>query len=142
MDTPIKMEQDGATYQAHHLVTISPFPLMGGTSALQITLGLSLWMHNFEGGLKILLLSLVILIYTMILWFRDIIREGTFEGVHTNAVQEGLRLGMILFITSEVYFFLHFFGHTFQLLWHQLLKLVVFFLQKEYMYLMPLKYHY
>jgi len=82
---------------------------MGGTSALQITLGLSLWMHNFGGGLKILLLSLGILIYTMILWFRDIIREGTFEGAHTNAVQEGLRLGMILFITSEVYFFFTFF---------------------------------
>ena len=49
------------------------------------------------------------MLFSMGLWFRDIVREGTFEGAHTHQVQEGLRLGMILFITSEVMFFFSFF---------------------------------
>jgi len=39
-------------------------------------------------------------------WCRDIIREGTFEGHHTKAVQRGLRIGVCLFIVSEAMFFL------------------------------------
>jgi heme/copper-type cytochrome/quinol oxidase subunit 3 len=42
-------------------------------------------------------------------WWRDIIREATFEDTHYNS-SKGLRLGMILFIVSEVMFFFAFFG--------------------------------
>jgi len=42
-------------------------------------------------------------------WWRDIIREGTFEGQHTFVVQKGLRMGMLLFIVSEIMFFFAFF---------------------------------
>ena len=42
----------------------------------------------------------------MYVWWRDIIREGTVEGQHTAIVQEGLRMGMLLFIVSEIMFFL------------------------------------
>jgi heme/copper-type cytochrome/quinol oxidase subunit 3 len=42
-------------------------------------------------------------------WFRDINREAVFEGMHTSLVQQGLRLGMILFILSEFLFFIGFF---------------------------------
>ena len=42
-------------------------------------------------------------------WWRDVIREATFEGHHTSVVQTGLRYGMILFIVSEVMFFSGFF---------------------------------
>jgi len=45
----------------------------------------------------------------MFLWWRDIIREGTFEGQHTEEVQHGLKLGFQLFIVSEVMFFFAFF---------------------------------
>jgi heme/copper-type cytochrome/quinol oxidase subunit 3 len=45
----------------------------------------------------------------MSLWWRDVIREGFFEGCHTSVVMYGLRLGMALFIVSEVMFFLAFF---------------------------------
>jgi len=45
----------------------------------------------------------------MFIWWRDIIREGTFEGQHTSIVQLGLRFGVILFIVSEVMFFVAFF---------------------------------
>ena len=36
-------------------------------------------------------------------WWRDVIREATFEGQHNSKVQLGLRLGMILFIISWVH---------------------------------------
>ena len=36
-------------------------------------------------------------------------REGTYEGQHTSIVQRGLRLGVILFIVSEIMFFVGFF---------------------------------
>jgi len=40
----------------------------------------------------------------MFVWWRDVIREATFEGHHSFVVQRGLRLGMVLFIISEVMF--------------------------------------
>jgi cytochrome c oxidase subunit 3 len=45
----------------------------------------------------------------MFVWWRDVVREATFEGHHTSFVQLGLRYGMILFIVSEVMFFVAFF---------------------------------
>lgn len=45
----------------------------------------------------------------MINWWRDVVRESTFQGWHTTVVEKGLRYGMILFITSEVCFFFAFF---------------------------------
>jgi len=45
----------------------------------------------------------------MYTWWRDIVREATYEGQHTNQVQIGLRSGMVLFILSEVMFFFGFF---------------------------------
>lgn len=49
------------------------------------------------------------IIYIMFVWWRDIIREGTYEGTHTHIVQLGLRMGMLLFIVSEIMFFFAFF---------------------------------
>ena len=49
------------------------------------------------------------ILFNMYIWWRDIIREATFEGQHTAPVQEGLRMGMLLFIASEVMFFMAFF---------------------------------
>ncbi len=43
------------------------------------------------------------------MWQRDIVREGSYEGQHTSMVQRGLRLGVMLFIASEVMFFFGFF---------------------------------
>ena len=45
----------------------------------------------------------------MAVWWRDVIREATFQGYHTPVVQLGMRYGMALFIASEVMFFAAFF---------------------------------
>lgn len=51
-------------------------------------------------------LALMLVIYQ---WWRDISREGTLQGLHSRIVELGLRSGMLLFIVSEVFFFLRFF---------------------------------
>jgi cytochrome c oxidase subunit 3 len=45
----------------------------------------------------------------MYTWWRDAIREATFENIHTKKVLKGLQFGMILFIISEIMFFFAFF---------------------------------
>lgn len=92
-----------------HLVDPSPWPLVASLGALATTFGGVLYMHNFVGGSILLLSGLAITLYVMFTWWRDIVREATYEGQHTKDVQLGLRYGMILFIVSEVMFFFGFF---------------------------------
>lgn len=66
-------------------------------------------MKGFKYGLILLYIALVLLVLTFIFWFRDIIREATYQGHHTHKVRKGLQLGMLLFIVSEVFFFIAFF---------------------------------
>jgi cytochrome c oxidase subunit 3 len=68
-----------------------------------------MYMHGYQGGDFGLFFGILMIIYSMFVWWRDIIREGTFEGHHTSVVQLGLRYGMILFIVSEIMFFFAFF---------------------------------
>nr|YP_010625952.1 cytochrome c oxidase subunit III [Sininocellia chikun]WBK02698.1 cytochrome c oxidase subunit III [Sininocellia chikun] len=90
-----------------HLVDYSPWPLTGALGAFITVSGMIMWFHQFNNSL--LLLGNLILILTMIQWWRDITREGTYQGLHTLPVIYGLRYGMILFIVSEVFFFVSFF---------------------------------
>jgi heme/copper-type cytochrome/quinol oxidase subunit 3 len=98
-------------YQRHpyHLVNASPWPLITSVSALMTALGAAMYMHGFKNGDLMLFSGLFMVIASMSIWWRDVIREATFEGHHTQTVQKGLRIGMILFIASEVMFFLAFF---------------------------------
>lgn len=77
--------------------------------AFGLTVGGVLYFHNYVFGELLLILSLLLVILTMIVWWRDVIREATYTGLHTLVVQKGLKLGVILFIVSEVCFFFSFF---------------------------------
>jgi heme/copper-type cytochrome/quinol oxidase subunit 3 len=92
-----------------HLVDPSPWPLLGSIGAFSATTGGVMWFHSFSGGGSLLILGLIIIALVMTFWWRDIIRENTFEGHQTKKVEEGMRMGMLLFITSEVMFFFAFF---------------------------------
>jgi len=92
-----------------HLVDPSPWPLLGSFSAMFLTFGGVFFMHGYNYGWLTLKLGFYLLFLTMFCWWRDVIREATFEGQHTYSVQIGLRLGMILFIISEIMFFFGFF---------------------------------
>nr|APX39222.1 cytochrome c oxidase subunit 3 [Chrysolina americana] len=96
-------------YKNHpfHLVDVSPWPILSSFSALIVMTGLIKWFYMNNPNL--FLLGLMIMVLIMYQWWRDIVRESTFQGHHTFKVILGLRLGMILFITSEVFFFISFF---------------------------------
>lgn len=86
---------------------MSPWPLTGSIRAIILTTGLVKWFHQFN--MDLLLLGVVATILTIIQWWRDVVRERTYQGLHTRIVIKGLRWGIILFIVSEVLFFFSFF---------------------------------
>nr|YP_010183538.1 cytochrome c oxidase subunit III [Drawida gisti]QVG61467.1 cytochrome c oxidase subunit III [Drawida gisti] len=93
--------------QPFHLVEYSPWPITSAAGALTLTVGLASWFHYH--GIFCLGIAFILVISSMYLWWRDVVREGTYLGHHTKDVTTGLRWGMILFITSEVMFFSAFF---------------------------------
>lgn len=92
-----------------HLVDPSPWPLVTSTSAFTLTSGAVRYRHGYSGGFGVRAFGLLSLLASMGIWWRDVIREGTLEGQHTTIVQLGLRFGRLLFIASEVRFFVAFF---------------------------------
>lgn len=97
------------TRHTFHLVDPSPWPLVASLSAFMLAVGAVLYMHRVTGGWRLLLTGLSLTLYVMYVWWRDIVREATYEEQHTFKVQRGLRLGVVLFIVSEVMFFFGFF---------------------------------
>jgi cytochrome c oxidase subunit 3 len=97
-----------AEFQAHpfHLVSPSPWPFNTSVSLFNAALAGALTFHLFVQKKEIVILALMSIAYSMSLWFRDVISEGTFLGNHTLAVQKGLNMGVALFIVSEALFFL------------------------------------
>jgi quinol-cytochrome oxidoreductase complex cytochrome b subunit len=93
----------------YHLVNASPWPFLISFALLAITTGFVLYFHQFTFGGLTMLVGFCALLFIMACWFRDVIREATFEGWHTTLVQRGLKMGMVLFIVSEVMFFFSFF---------------------------------
>nr|DAA06200.1 TPA_exp: cytochrome c oxidase subunit III [Drosophila ananassae] len=98
-----------STHSNHpfHLVDYSPWPLTGAIGAMTTVSGMVKWFHQYD--ISLFFLGNVITILTVYQWWRDVSREGTYQGLHTYAVTIGLRWGMILFILSEVLFFVSFF---------------------------------
>jgi len=91
----------------YHLVDPSPWPILGSIAAGLLATGGVLFMHGY--GWWLMAIGFLAVLATMAVWWRDVIREATFEGHHTPVVQLGLRYGMALFIASEVMFFSAFF---------------------------------
>lgn len=93
----------------YHIVDVSPWPLASSIGALLLTSGFACYIHRISYGMFLFLLGLFVLLASMYVWWRDIIRESTYQGNHTLIVQRGLKIGFILFICSEVVFFGGFF---------------------------------
>jgi cytochrome c oxidase subunit 3 len=97
------------TSHRYHLVDPSPWPFISSLTGLTLTTGLVMYMHNFVGSLRLFITGVLLIFYVMFVWWRDVIREATFEDQYTADVIKGLKLGMILFIVSEIMFFFAFF---------------------------------
>lgn len=94
-------------FHPYHLVNMSPWPLVGALGAFCMLIGIVNWFIFQE--FIVSFFGLILLIITSYQWWRDISREGTLQGCHTLKVTYGLRWGMVLFIISEVFFFVSFF---------------------------------
>lgn len=99
----------GNQIHSFHIVTRSPWPLISSIAALLLTFGMVMYMHNYIFGGELASLGFILILFMMFVWWRDVIRESTLAGYHTKKVQQGLRMGVILFIISEVMFFFSFF---------------------------------
>jgi len=96
-----------------HLVNFRPWPLTSAIRSFTLVSGLVKWFHQYDNNLFLLGVSITLLIIYQ--WWRDISRERTFQGLHTICVINGLKWGIILFIISEVFFFLSFFWRFFHI---------------------------
>lgn len=97
------------TTHSYHIVDPSPWPLAASFGALMFTMGAVLYMHKFKAGFKLLITGFIFILFITYTWGRDIIREAVYGDNHTAAVKRGLRLGVVLFIISEIMLFFSFF---------------------------------
>jgi len=95
-------------FQVHpyHLVSPSPWPITTSGNLFSLTSSGAFTLHFFKNLFTIFFIALSMVIYAMGIWFRDVIFEATYKGNHTLAVQNGIHIGVILFIVSEIFFFL------------------------------------
>ena len=98
----------GAKNHDYHILPPSPWPLMGSMAALVLAIGGIMWMKSHDMGPWVFGLGMTGVLATMYFWWADVVREAH-AGDHTPVVQLHLRYGMILFIASEVMFFVGWF---------------------------------
>ena len=91
----------------YHLVDPSPWPFIGSVSGFVMAIGAVMYMH--AGISWVLILGVVAIMGTMAGWFWEVVKEAEFGGYHNPVVQVGMRYGMVLFIASEVMFFVAWF---------------------------------
>ncbi len=99
----------------YHILDPDPWPLIGSFSALAFTTGLIFYLRPETFGAAgsiVMWAGLAGLIATFFFWFKNIVIEAQ-RGDHTPVVQLHMRYGMILFIASEVMFFVGWFWSFF-----------------------------
>jgi cytochrome c oxidase subunit III len=110
------MAEGHANEHDYHLVNPSPWPLLASAGALVMAIGAIVWMRTVktgEGlfglqGPTMFFIGFAGVVAIAFFWWRDVIREAH-GGDHTPVVQLHLRYGMLLFIASEVMFFVAWF---------------------------------
>ena len=92
----------------YHLVNPSPWPIVGSVSALILAIGAIAFFKSRKGealmlfggdlavvGPWVMLIGFAGVLYTMLSWWMDVIKEAEYEGYHTRVVQISHRYGMI-----------------------------------------------
>jgi cytochrome c oxidase subunit 3 len=112
----------GSTGKPHpyHLVRPSIWPLASSFAAGLLAVGAVMYMHEVEFmgvpvGFKGIIAGFLAVITCMFFWWKDIVDESVIEKVHNAITEIGLRYGMMLFIASEIMFFVAFFWAFFDM---------------------------
>ena len=111
------MAQSASTHgrQAHYSVPQPmPWPIMGSASLFMMALGAVFVFNGTAGGWIGIAAGFMLLLYMMVRWFGDVIRESE-GGKYGGWEDVSFRWGMSFFIFSEVMFFAAFFGALFWL---------------------------
>jgi cytochrome c oxidase subunit III len=109
------MAHDAVKHHDYHLPAPSPWPITSSISALVMMFGAVVWMKTSQGGVFGLqgpwffFAGVAGVLGSMFAWFRDIVIEAVYKHTHTPVVQIAMRYGMMLFIASEVMFFVAWF---------------------------------
>ena len=107
-----------APHHDYHLVDPSPWPLVASIATTLMMVGAVAWMKGLfglpQGTSWLFFAGLAGVLYSMAGWWADVIKESH-KGDHTPVVSIGLRYGMVLFIASEIMFFVAFFWIFFEM---------------------------
>ena len=96
--------------QTHYAVPAPmAWPIMGAGALFLMALGAVFVFNGRAGGWVSIAAGVVLLIYMMVRWFGDVIRESQ-GNVYGRWEDLSFRWGMSFFILSEVMFFGAFFG--------------------------------
>ncbi|WP_305806306.1 cytochrome c oxidase subunit 3 [Stenotrophomonas sp. YIM B06876] len=90
----------------------SKWPFVASVAMLVLMVGVASWLNDTQWGRWTFCAGLAMLVFTLFLWFGDVIRESV-GGQYNHQVDGSFRMGMVWFIFSEVMFFGAFFGTLF-----------------------------
>jgi len=94
-------------FHPFHIVTLRPWPLINSIIAWNIVIAIA---HSFESTNNyLIIINILVVIIIAKIWWKNIFKETTYQGFHQIRVINGLKIGIVLFITSEVLFFMSFF---------------------------------
>ena len=88
-----------------HLVSPSPWPIFTSFSLMNLAFTIAFNAHNYINNNYMIILNIVIILYVLTLWFKDVIAESTYLGNHTSVVKQGFTKGFYLFVISEIIIF-------------------------------------
>lgn len=94
-------------YFPFHLVRVSPWPLLISFRVILIIVRVLIIFNEYN--FIILFIRYILILILIYQWWRDVIREGTYQGSHSTNVLKGFQFGIFLFILSELIFFVSFF---------------------------------
>jgi cytochrome c oxidase subunit III len=97
----------------YHLVSPSPLPFLASIALFVLAVGSVMFMHQYKFGSVVMVLGILLVLGVAIVWWSDVIKEGRNDHAHTSIVRKGLSLGMLMFIVSEIMFFVAFFWSFF-----------------------------
>lgn len=93
--------------QPYFILRLSPWPILIAFNTFNLIIS-NIIIINFKINI-ISLFNLLIIISISILWWRDVIRERTFQGNHNFYIINLIKFRIILFIISEIFLFISFF---------------------------------
>lgn len=104
------MSHETTTWHPYHLVNPSPWPIVTAFSLLFVASGIVMMLHGLKiFGLMVLGFGALVFIGALFSWWADVLQEGIVDKAHNEITRQSVRIALVMFIASEVFFFLSFF---------------------------------